>query len=602
MRRPVQPGGRSRSVVQTIPAAVHGIVENVAVAEPDMRSATVLTNWFPTQRGVRVRGGSVKSATIGEAVKSLFRYDSTSAEKFFAASSSSVYEITSLNATTVPAPSISAQSSGYYGTQMMATSGGEFLVIANGDNFVWYFDDAAWNPITSVAVNDLDYDALTDDFAVGETVAGGTSGATATVLGVVRTSATTGTLKLGTITGGPFQDDEALTSAGGAAVANGASSSASSITITGVSTDTLSAPWKFANRLFFVEKDTHSAWYLPVDSIGGAASEFSLAGVFKRGGALLFGGSWSLDSGDGMDDKCVFVSDGGEVAIYSGTDPSSAADWVLQGRYDIAPPLGINANMQAGGDFLIATDDGIVPLSQVVIKDPAALSLAAVTRPIERTWAFEVAQNSGSVELVKWAEKGLGFVVLPTSTRTLAVNLQTGGWGFATGWDMQCAAVFNRRCFGGFADGTIRALDEGGVDNDQPFTAQYCHAFSGYGSGASFKQAAMMRVAFFASGSFAYDAGLSFDYAPSFNALPSAASLSVESDYLIWDQSNWDEKLWYSEDVAALNVGFFADWLAVAGGGTTLAPTVQITSFSVEKLLIEMVHIDIAFHGGDVMV
>ncbi|MGB7243551.1 MAG: hypothetical protein WBC93_15885, partial [Sulfitobacter sp.] len=81
---------------------------------------------------------------------------------------------------------------------------------------------------------------------------------------------------------------------------------ASSPAITGVTTSELSHVWSFANRLFFVRKGTMEAWYLPVDSIGGAASTFSLAGVFKKGGALLFGATWSLDSGDGPNEQCVF--------------------------------------------------------------------------------------------------------------------------------------------------------------------------------------------------------------------------------------------------------------------------------------------------------
>lgn len=43
--------------------------------------------------------------------------------------------------------------------------------------------------------------------------------------------------------------------------------------------------WVYKNRLFFVEKDSLNAWYLPVDSIGGAAEKFPLGGVFTRGGS-----------------------------------------------------------------------------------------------------------------------------------------------------------------------------------------------------------------------------------------------------------------------------------------------------------------------------
>jgi len=66
----------------------------------------------------------------------------------------------------------------------------------------------------------LYYDAKTADYTVGETATGGTSGATGTVLDVSVSDGTTGSLLLNNVSG-TFQNDEALTSAGGAATVNG---------------------------------------------------------------------------------------------------------------------------------------------------------------------------------------------------------------------------------------------------------------------------------------------------------------------------------------------------------------------------------------------
>jgi hypothetical protein len=116
--------------------------------------------------------------------------------------------------------------------------------------------------------------------------------------------------------------------------------------ITGVASNTLSHVWAFKNRLFFIQKNTLNAWALEVDTIGGAATQISLSGIFKRGGVLLFGETWSLDSGDGLDDLCVFATSNGEVALFSGTDPGNASAWELSGRYDIGKPLGQNCTMK----------------------------------------------------------------------------------------------------------------------------------------------------------------------------------------------------------------------------------------------------------------
>ena len=121
--------------------------------------------------------------------------------------------------------------------------------------------------------------------------------------------------------------------------------------------------WKHANRLFFVQGGTMNAWCLPVHAVGGELVYIPLSGATKRGGSLLFGASWSVDSGSGLDDKCIFVTDQGEVVIFAGTDPTSSTNWRQEGCYDISRPLGKNAHVKLGGDILVATIDGIVPLS-----------------------------------------------------------------------------------------------------------------------------------------------------------------------------------------------------------------------------------------------
>lgn len=603
MRQAVAERARARSRFVEIPAPVHGLVLNRAVARPDRASAEHLENWFPTQRGIRVRGGLQRSAYVTDPVVSLFSYAHPTTPKFFAATADAVYDITSLDAVNAPVASIAGQSAGYYGTAQIGTVGGEYLYAVNGSDLAWLFDGSDWNPVNGAAVNEISYDALTADFTAGETLTGGTSGATAEILAVIPATSTTGVLKLGAITSGPYQDNETITSAGGSADADGANSVASSIAITGVTTSTFSHVWKYRNRLFFVEKNTKNAWYLPVDLVGGTAQSVGLAGVFQRGAPLLFGATWSIDSGDGLDDKCVFVSSDGEVAIYEGADPSSTTDWRLVGRYDLAKPLGIKGHMQAGGDLLIATVNGIIPLSQVVQKDPAALSMSAVSAPIEPLWNYEAQRAAtGNVELVKWTDRGLGLVTLPDADRVLVVNIQTGGWGYASGWEADCGAVFLDQAYIGRSDGRIMAVDETGLDDATPFTAKYCHAFSGLGGESTFKQAQLIRCAFFAPEPFEYRVSIAVDYTVDFPSAPNAVDADASTDYLVWDSGNWDEKLWWSPAIAEATLGVTSEWVSVTGAGYALAPMVQITSGSSSKLNIELVRVDLAFEVGGAVV
>ncbi|WP_173989477.1 hypothetical protein [Agrobacterium salinitolerans] len=248
---------------------------------------------------------------------------------------------------------------------------------------------------------------------------------------------------------------------------------------TGVATSALSFVWSFASRLFFIEKNTMNVWYLPVDSIGGLAKVFSLAGVFQEGGSLLMGGKWSMDSGDGLDDKWVVVSTQGEVAVFQGTNPESAADWQKVGIYKVTPPMGMNCQMQAGGDLLIGVEDGIVPISQAVNKDEAALSLASVTAAIEPEWKKEViARRTLPWEIMKWPTNNMMVVSLPVvddgvQPYCFVANLETGAWTKFTGWETRSLCRYGIFGFFGTNDGTIHQMDVGGSDDGLPYVCSY---------------------------------------------------------------------------------------------------------------------------------
>src|SRR6185369_252563 len=246
--------------------------------------------------------------------------------------------------------------------------------------------------------------------------------------------------------------------------------------ITGVTPQTLSNVWSYKNRLFFVEKDTQNAWYLSVDTIGGAASKFPLGGVFTRGGALLFGASWSIDSGGGLSEQCVFVSTEGEVAVYQGSNPGDAANWSKVGVYRIGKPRGPKAFIRAGGDLVIATDIGFVPLSVAVQRDIAALSPSAISYSIEEAWNDAVRDRSSSNwHCEVWPTKQMVLVVLPTPASTQAqmfvANARTGAWALFTGWQGTCVALFGDRLFFGSTGGRIVECEVTGTDQGAPYTA-----------------------------------------------------------------------------------------------------------------------------------
>lgn len=524
MRTAVAAGAQMRHQTISFSGPNKGLVLEQSLARSVDGGAEFLEGWIPTDRGARVRGGMVKSATVGQqAVTSMFVYNRPVTSRMFAATATAIYDVSALDPDNVPATSVTGQSSGYYSAEQIGLVGGNYLYAVNGTNDALLYDGSSWQAV------------------------------------------------------------------------NGASSP---IAITGVSTDTFSSVWKYRSRVFFVEKDSLNAWYLPVDQVGGAALSVSLAGIFKRGGSLLFGATWSLDAGDGIDDKWVVVSTEGEVAVYEGADPSSASDWRLVGRYDVAKPLGVNATMQAGGDLLIATLDGVVPLSEVIQKDPAAIELSAVSRPIEPLWRQETLTVNGTVELIKWSARGLGIVTLPGREKVLAVNLQTGGWAPQPGWPATCGTTFLNGCYIGTDDGRILAIDEGGTDDGLPYTVKYTASFSGLGD-VALKQARLIRFVFFAPSTFTYRASVAVNYeGQTFPSAPNDAGLVDENDYLVWDQGNWDGALWWSPAVMDQSRQVTTKFVTVQGRGHALAPQLQITSGGDVKPNIELLRTDLVVNRG----
>lgn len=590
MRRPAR---RSQAGQYSVPAPIQGIVENDPTAVKGPMAAEWIENFLPTVRGLKVRGGTQVHATVAAACKSLFTYSSGSSQQLFAATDTAFYEVTS--SASEDDEIVSGITNGIWSVQQIGVSGGDYLIAVNGTDNGQIFDGSNWYPWDAVSVNALDYDALAADFDVGETVTGGTSGASAEILGLVRTTATTGTLYIGTVTGGPFQDNETITSASGSADADGANSSASTIAITGVDPVNLKHVWLHQNRLFFVQKNSLKAWYLPAGSVGGAASDINLAGVFQRGGTLLFGATWSLDSGDGLDDKCVFVTTEGEVAIYSGTDPSDTTKWFLEGRYDIGRPLSARGVARIGGDLLIATDDGIVPLSTALTKDPADLSLAAVSRPVRNLWSIEVGRGYDNMQLFKWTNGEVMLTLFPDASRALSANLQTTAWAIQTGWHGLCGAELAGSAYIGQSDGVIKQINTTGADMGAPFVCKVCCSFTSLGDPLAYKVPSMVRGAYFADAAFNARYGMAVDYNISFPSAPIVAA--VDSDALIWGTSNWDEATWGAE-VENPTTGVTDYWASVTGAGWALAPTVQITSGVTAKLPVELLRIDVIAEGG----
>lgn len=360
-------------------------------------------------------------------------------------------------------------------------------------------------------------------------------------------------------------------------------------------------PFVFANRLWFIPKDSRSAYYLGVDSINGALTEFSLNGVFQDGGFLVGAYSWSQDSGAGLDDNLVFVSSTGETAVYQGTDPSDANNWQKVGIYQITPPLGANGIMRAGGDLLLAVEAGIVPLSKAVATDVAGLSLASTTAAIEPDWKTEVvARKTMPWEIMKWPTNNMAVVSLPVTNEGVdpvcfVVNLETGGWAKFTGWDTRCLAHYDGYGYFGTNDGTIRKMEVGGADDGVPYVCTYIGLPDHMGSPGIHKVIHSMRSTFRASVPFKAKVSASVNYKIQLPTPPASVAdyTADEWDSGLWDVATWD---------ASGTVDSTSIVASVGRSGFTIAPQVQVTCAVTPFPRVELIASDVEFETGGFLV
>jgi hypothetical protein len=154
--------------------------------------------------------------------------------------------------------------------------------------------------------------------------------------------------------------------------------------ITGVDTATCIGIALFKRRLWLIQSGTSSVWYLPVDSIAGVASQLDFGSIFTRGGQLMAMADWSIDAGIGIDDYAAFISDQGEVALYKGSDPTSATTWALVGTFWVGAPIGRRCVAQFAGDVLLISKDGLIPLSKALMSSRVD-SKIALTDKIQNT-------------------------------------------------------------------------------------------------------------------------------------------------------------------------------------------------------------------------
>jgi hypothetical protein len=333
-------------------------------------------------------------------------------------------------------------------------------------------------------------------------------------------------------------------------------------------------------RLWFTKTSSLAAYYLPINSVGGAATKFDLGPYMPRGGKLVALDTWSIDGGSGLDDLFVAVSSEGDVAIFKGTDPSNSSTWALVGVWSLAPPVGKKCLTKFGGDLVYLAQDGLELMSKY-LQTARLDASTAITNPIQQTISDLLTQFSTlhGWSLTHFPVENVLVLNVPNGYASGSIqyvyNTVTLAWSQFKGWDAKCWAIQNDTAFFGTTGSVVQAF-RGWVDgadingeNGNPYQALAQQAFNYFQKPGQKKQFKMVRLTTTSNSIPQVTMGINLDF--EFGTAPnSIGNIPVTVVPVVWGGYNWSETTW-AKDTQTIQ-----SWQAVRGIGYAAALTVII--------------------------
>lgn len=366
--------------------------------------------------------------------------------------------------------------------------------------------------------------------------------------------------------------------------------------ITGVTTTNLIHVWAFKQRLWFTEKDSTKIWYLPVQSVGGAAQSIDFGSLFRLGGYLMGMTSFSVDDSNGMDDYAAFVSSEGEVLVYKGYDPSSVSTWALVSQFRIGRPIGRRFFTKIGSDVAMITADGITQMSKAMLTDRSQLQ-GLISYKIVNSITADVqtyAANFGW-QIILYPIGNKLIVNVPVAENSsqfqYVMNTISTGWStygkYNSPWNAACFEYFNDDLYFG-GNGVVNQCDVTNDDNSLPIVGLVSPASQYFGELGREKYFTLARPIFFADGAITPSIVLNVDFDTN---VPIAVNTYTVSGSL-WNVSPWNTTPWGGSSQVRKN------WLTVNGLGYAASLAIKT---STKGMTLKLQSIDYVYEYGGVL-
>lgn len=369
--------------------------------------------------------------------------------------------------------------------------------------------------------------------------------------------------------------------------------------VTGVDPANLVAVTIHKERIWFVEKNTGAAWYLPVGQVVGAATRFNFGSRFKVGGYLVNLYSWTVDGGEGLDDYFVAVSSAGDVIVFKGTDPAVAANWGLQGSWFIGqPPAGRRVAGSFGGELYLLSSYGVIPitklLSGAVVQEQNSAISERIT-PLIKAQMSNLRNSLGwEVQLIPDGNLLIVSVPIVDGNRDIQFvqSLNKTGWGIYRDLPYYTGGEWNGTFY--FSDGagtvyshtgTVDNLNLAGTSSDE-IEFSVLTAFQDLPPQGTFKRVQYARATFLSQGTPGYEITVRYDYQLEEGDPVITASTTGGA---LWDTAIWDSSFWGG--------GFVVTQTPVGGAG--MGRSVALALRGNSSIDTTLVKFEVLFDGGN---
>lgn len=310
-------------------------------------------------------------------------------------------------------------------------------------------------------------------------------------------------------------------------------------------------------RVWMIEKDSADAWYLPVDSVAGAATKFTFGSKFTHGGNLVGLYTWSIDGGDGVDDYLVAISRAGDVLIYRGADPETT-DWALVGSWYIGEvPNSRRIVTEYGGSFFILSVYGLTDLRTLLEGEDISNEMFSPARKVSEPLSEEVSAqlSSPAWQLSQHPQENALVVVQPFNSSInqaplqLIQNTLTKGWAYWRNLPMKCMDVWQGRMYFGTEGGEVMLYGgnlDGTLTDGTPGVAREFEVLTAFNpltdNPLQFKNVSYMRTLMRVSGNYRVNTKAIYDF--DLNDKAATPGIAGETNVAIFDTDSWNQSVW----------------------------------------------------------